>query len=104
VNITRRGFVSMLALAGAANTVLVPNRKIFLPARSSAESIYPLPYRQPDPALFDMLKYFEGEYAWFLRIPPDQTASFTYFARRLSDQDLRVLARDRVIHGEGFHV
>lgn len=35
VNITRRGFISMLALAGTG-AVLLPNRKFFLPERLTA--------------------------------------------------------------------
>jgi hypothetical protein len=39
VNITRRGFISMLAIAGTG-AVLLPNRKIFLPAPRSAMGCY----------------------------------------------------------------
>jgi hypothetical protein len=54
----RRDFVSLLAGISTASIVL-PRRMIFVPPRlamSTMTMFEPLPFRQPDPALFEMLE------------------------------------------------
>src|SRR5882762_7456852 len=50
----RRAFMGLLGVSAAA--LIIPKRTIFLPPWSRYDVIQTLPFREPDPALFEMLE------------------------------------------------